>query len=311
MLLEIFTALSAGILMFCLISMLFAQNSGKKIRRRVAALEKDVRIESVHDTVMREKRKKNASKRLISRKFEDELTTVGVPLSAGEYLATWCAAAVAPALAAFLIGHSALSVLAAGVLGFAAPPLLVRRSRQKRQQLFCRQLGESLLVMRNCLQSGYSFPQAMESIAAEMQPPISQEYARVLREMRYGVRMEDALGRMAGRVRNRDFEMLVCAVAVASQVGGNLADIMDSIASTVRERIRVRNEVRVLSAQGRLSGIIIGLLPVFILLLLMLLNPSYIMSFFESRIGRIMLAAGAAMEATGFLVISRIVDLKY
>lgn len=312
---EIFLALMVALSIYLLISAFFAGDSTqKKVKKRVAALAADKSLDNIHDDVMREKRKAAKSKEsssLISKSFEEHLIASGIKLTAKEYLSAWIGTTTLPALLLFALGKSFISVLSVIIIGFIIPPFLVQRTRNKRQQLFNTQLSEALIVMGNCIKSGYSFQQAMESVAKDMQPPISNEFSTVLREMRFGVGLEESLNHMVTRTHNPDLGLLVSAVITSSQVGANLTDILDNISSTIKDRIKIRNEVRVLTAQGRMSGLIIGLLPVVIALVLMLMNPEFIKTFFEDPLGKIMLAVGAVLEIVGFLVVRKVVDVKY
>lgn len=286
----------------------------KKVKKRIQSLINENGIEQIHDAVMREKRqsaKNRKANRIISKKFEDNLTGSGIKLNAKEYLIVWIGLTVIPGLLLALLGKNIITILGAGIIGFILPPILVRRAKKKRQQLFNKQLGETLVVMGNCIKSGYSFQQAMESIAKDMQPPISLEFSNAIREIRYGVKLEDALGNMVERTQNPDLALLVSAVVTSSKVGANLTDILDNISSTIKDRIRIRDEVRVLSSQGRMSGMVIGLLPAAITLMLMLINPGYVNAFFSSTLGQVMIGVGLVLEAIGFLAIRKIVDIKY
>ena len=303
-----------AVTVFVLVSAFFGgDQTAKAIRKRVSRLSSDGGGDSLLSSVIREKRHKKtkASNRLISKRFEDALTASGIKLNAKEYLAIWIGTTLIPALLLGLMGKSVITLIGAGFIGFAAPPMLVQRARKKRQLLFNRQLGEVLVIMGNCIKSGYSFQQAMENVSKDMQPPISNEFALVIREMRYGVKMEDALNHMVLRTQNPDLALLVSAVLTSSQVGANLTDILDNIASTIKDRLKIRDEVRVLTAQGRMSGMIIGLLPVFITLMLMLMNPDYIMTFIGSLLGKIMIAVGIFLEVIGFFAVKKVVDIKY
>jgi tight adherence protein B len=277
-------------------------------------MREDCGLEHVHDAVMKEKRQSAKDKKsgvLVSKKFDDTLRASGIRLRAKEYLTLWVCAVTLPTLLLTLMGKSMITVLGAGLIGLVIPPLLVKRAAKKRRQLFNKQLGETLVVMGNCIKSGYSFQQAMESVAKDMQPPISAEFANTIREVRYGVKLEDALNGMVERTRNPDLALLVSAVITSSRVGANLSDILDNISATIKARIKIRDEVRVLSAQGRMSGLIIGMLPVFIILMLMLINPGYIQAFFDSTLGQVMIGVGIFLELIGFLAIRKIVDIKY
>lgn len=310
----ILLALSAAVFVYLLILILFHDSSKAQIRRRVSKLSENVNMDHIHDDVIKEKQQKiseNKKGRLISQKLVDYLTTAGVKLNAKEFLYAWICAVFLPSLLMIALGSNVLSVLAAGIIGFAIPPLLVRRSRKKRQELFMKQLGQSLAIMSNSIKSGYSFQQAMQSIANDMQPPISTEFAKTIREIHYGVSLEEALNHLVERVQNKDLALLISAVITSSQVGSNLSEIIDTISVTIKDRAKIRDDVRNLSAQGRISGLIIGLLPVIICLMLMLANPSYVMQFFDDPIGKIMIVVGIVLELIGFTVINKIVDIKY
>jgi len=307
-------AAGGGLLAYALTILLFARPGKWRIRARMDAMARDADLENVHDAVLSEKRqeKKNKRKsRLISERFEDNLAMSGIRISAQEYILLWGGTTMGPILLGFLLGAQPVAILGLAIIGFAVPPVLVQRSRSQRQQLFNKQLSDALTIMSNCMRSGYSFQQAMASIAQEMQPPISAEFARVVREIQYGATMEQALTSMVARVKNKDLELLVSAVLTSAQVGANLSEILDTIAETVRDRIRMREEVRVLSAQGRMSGMIIGLLPVAVILILMVMNPTYFGAFVETSTGKMLMILCVAMECTGFFVINRIVDIRY
>jgi len=235
----------------------------------------------------------------------------GVRLNASEYIYGWLAFTFVPMLILYLSNAHIITVLAGGIVGFSIPPILVQRSRRSRRQQFNRQLGDCLVIMSNCLRSGFSFQQAMESIAKEMQPPISVEFSRVIREMKFGVTLEDALGHMSRRMKSDELDLLISAVLTSAQVGANLVDILEVCTATVNDRIKIKDEIRILSAQGKTSGLILSILPLIIILILMFINPTYLVSFFDTEIGKAMMAGGLVMEFLGFLVIRKIVDVRY
>ena len=307
-------SVSAALLVFLLITLIFNNSSERQVKRRISVLMTDPDLDKIHEEVMKEKQKRDGMTRkgsTIGQKLEDELAMSGIKLNAREYLSAWAGLTLIPVLLMALLGRNIISILGVGIIGLVIPPLLVGRAKKKRQQLFNKQLSDSLVVMSNCMKSGYTFQQALESISSDMQPPISIEFARVLREIRYGVKQEDALIHMVKRVQNKDLAMLVSAVIVSSQVGANLSDILDNIAETIKDRIKIRDDVRILSAQGRISGLIIGLLPIIITLILMVINPTYILSFFHTQVGKMMICVGLIFEVIGFTIINRIVDIKY
>ena len=306
-------AVSMGIVVYSSITILFSDTSKERIRSRVDNLVKDSDMDKIHAEVMNEKKldRKKKKNSLISKRFSDSLEMSGIKLSAQEFLIFWACTTFGPIVLGLLFSMHSLAILGLTVIGIAVPPFMVQRSRLKREQLFNKQLGDALTIMGNCMRAGYSFHQAMDSVANEMQPPISTEFARVVREINYGSSMETSLTNMVNRVNNKDLELLVAAVLTSTQVGANLSDLLDTIAETVTDRIRLREEINVMTAQGRMSGMVIGLLPVFILLYLMVVNPSYIMDFATTPIGQALLILSVVMEITGFIVINKIVDLKY
>lgn len=307
------TSASAAVFVYFILILLLGRSSDSNVKKRLDDLAAGSDLDSIHDDVIREKQKKisKGRKNLISQKLADELAMAGIKLNAGEYLIAWAAAVFVPSLIMMLIGKNILSVLGAAMIGFAVPPVFVQRSKKKRQNLFNKQLGQSLVIMSNCIKSGYSFQQAMQSIASDMQPPISTEFEKTIREIHYGIKQEDALNHLVERAQNQDLALLISAVATSAQVGSNLSEIIDNISVTIKDRVKIRDDVRNLSAQGRISGIIIGLLPVVLCLMLMIVNPSYIMGFFEDSVGKIMIAVGAVLELIGFAVINKIVDIRY
>ena len=308
-------ALCIGVILYAALLLLFGNSPRERVRSRLDRLAENVELEYVHDAVLNEKkktrRKKKQQTQLISRRFEDTLAGSGLKFSAQEFILLWAALSIGPGLIGALLRMKVIAILGLCIIGFAIPPIMVSRSRSQRQQLFNKQLGESLTIMSNCMRSGYSFQQALSSIAKEMPPPISTEFGRVVREMNYGTSMEQALNNLVVRADNKDLELLVSAVITSMQVGANLSEILDTISETISDRIKLRNDVRVASAQGRISGIVIGLLPVGIILILMVLNPGYMEGFLHHPIGRVLLILSVVLEATGFFIINRIVDIKY
>lgn len=304
-----------GLTIFSVFTLLLSSKLKPAMKGRFAKYFSETDIDEIQELVFKEKqesaKKKKAHFSLGSKEFSNYLVASGVKLSATEFISAWALATFVPLLLVLIFSGEIVSVAAAGIIGFSIPPILVQHTRKKQQEEFNKQLAESLTIMENCIKAGFTFQQAMESIATDMQPPISTEFSRALREMRYGVSMEDALRHMVDRVKNKDLDLLVCAVLTSAQVGGNLTEILGVIAETVKDRIKIKSDVRVLTAQGRLSGLIIGLLPIVLILLLMLVNPGYFGTFFESSMGKMMMIVAAVMEIAGFLVIKKLVDIQY
>ena len=210
-------------------------------------------------------------------------------------------------LAATLEPLWALIAFAGGViLGLMFLNIYIKR----RQKAFTNQLGDMLTMVANALRAGFSFMQAFELIAREMDAPIGREVQKVVNEVNIGVDLETALDNMQKRVNSPDFELVVTAVLIQRQVGGNLAQILDTISETINERIRMRREVMALTAQGRASGIVLAVLPLAIAGILSVVNPQYLQPLFNEPLGRMAIVAAAILEIVGYMVIRKIVDIK-
>ncbi|MHB8393673.1 MAG: type II secretion system F family protein [Candidatus Dormibacteria bacterium] len=161
-------------------------------------------------------------------------------------------------------------------VGLVVPPFVLKFRERRRSRAFNDQLGDVLILLSNGLKAGYSFPQAMASIARSANPPVAEEFARANREVQLGITTDEALTHMVTRIRSEDLDLVVTAVAIQRVVGGNLAEILDNIAFTIRERIRIKGEIHTLTAQARASSYIITGLPIALALILQAINPSYI-----------------------------------
>lgn len=245
------------------------------------------------------------------KKIGNDLSLANFPLRADEFVIIWATVAIVPAGLVALFNFNIIVIIALVGIFASIPPFILKRALKKRMVLFDKQLGDALTIMGNCLRAGFSFNQAIESIAHEMPDPIAKEFAKTLREIRLGLSMEKALVNMVDRLKNNDLELIVSAVLMQRQVGGNLSEILDSISDTIKERLKLKGEIKVLTATGRTSGIVVGLLPVFLMAVLMVLNPDYVGMFFNSAIGRGLVALGIILEITGFLIVRKIVDIKF
>lgn len=214
--------------------------------------------------------------------------------------------------AAFLglfAGGSPVAALGGGLLGLLVPRFWLKRKARTRRKAFDAQIPDALALISNSLKAGYGLMQAMEMVGQEMHPPIAPEFVRTLAETRVGVSTEDALAALAARVGSEDMDLVVTAFLIQRQVGGNLAEVLDKIAFTIRERIRIRGEVRTLTAQGRLSGLIIGVLPLGIGIFLAAVNPTYVMTLFQHPLGQMMLLMAVGAEMIGVLFIKKIIAI--
>ena len=243
--------------------------------------------------------------------LEHRMLRAGLPLRSGEFLALCGAAAVLTGFLFLLIGGGTLLPGAfGGLIGFFFPFLLVRIKTRRRMRAFNSQLGDALILIANSLRTGYSFMQALDMVAQEMRPPISTEFGRAVKEMNLGVPVENALGNLAKRIDSEDLDLVLTSVLIQRQVGGNLSEVLDNIARTIRERVRIRGEIRTMTAQGRISGIIISLLPIALGLVIYTMNPGYVRVLFVHPIGQLMLGVAVVGQIIGVFVIRRIVDIE-
>lgn len=203
--------------------------------------------------------------------------------------------------AMFIAGALAGILMGLGLLG-----LRIRRRRKK----FTNQLGDMLTMVANALRAGFSFMQAFELISREMDAPMGREVQLVVNEVNLGNTLESALDNMQRRVASPDFELVVTAVLIQRQVGGDLAQILDTISDTIQDRIRMRREVMTLTAQGRLSGWVLAAVPFALSVIIYIVNPGYLKPLIESDIGHMFIIGAIIMEIIGFIIIQRIVDIK-
>jgi tight adherence protein B len=252
-----------------------------------------------------------------------DIARADLHLKPSEFLAIWAGSIVGvPLLMVFLSAflpalRNPLFLLIGIVIGFFLPRLWLARRRNGRLGAFNKQLPDTITLIANALRAGSSFLQAIELVVRETRPPISIEFARVIREVNLGLPFEQALENMVRRVRSDDLELMATAIAIQHQVGGNLAEILDSIAYTIRERIRIKGEIRTLTAQQRLSGYVVAGLPIGLAAFLFVAAPGFMDPMFDSRAsliglpaGVIVLALGGVMMFIGFMLIRRIVDIE-
>ena len=197
----------------------------------------------------------------------------------------------------------------AGLVGLSLPSLFLRMAKRDRDARFGAQLVDALGNMSNSLKAGFSLPQAFELIAREMQPPIKQEFGLLTQEMRIGLPMDKALANLLNRMRSQDMDLVVTSIDVSREVGGNLTEVFQNIAGTIRERQRVEGKIRMLSAQGRLQGLIMTLLPVFIMVFLSWFYPDYIDPLFTEKAGWLLLGVAGVMLVIGGFVIHKILAI--
>lgn len=253
------------------------------------------------------------AKPFVSKSFlplDLKLRQAGIPLLGAEFVvANLIISGVVGVLIYMLTIEETFAMIAAAIVPFVCWFMLSVLIR-KRKNAFTEQLGDCLITFANALRAGYSFQQAMDVIAKEMESPIAQEFRRTSTDVKMGIPLETALEQMDKRVSSTDFTLVVTAVLIQREVGGNLAQILDSISDTIAERIRMKREINALTAQGRLSAVILLLLPFVAGLFTYIFNKSQMMILFEETVGQIAVAASIVMDIIGFLIIRRIIDIE-
>ena len=251
-------------------------------------------------------------------KFGDRIATslaqADLKLRPAEYIAAMIIAAFLLGFFAWAIGgQNIVSALIGAVLGGMIPRIYMKRQQNKRITTFGNQLPDMLNLTVNGLRAGYSTMQALESVSKELPPPLSDEFSRVVKEMQLGIAMEDALNNMHRRIPSDDLDLIITAINVQREVGGNLAEILDMISYTIRERIKIKGEIKVLVSQVIYSGRFLALLPLILMGLLWFANREYLMTFFSPGnllCGGIMLGIAAVMVASGYIVMNKLADIE-
>ncbi len=242
--------------------------------------------------------------------LEMELQKGDIPLRGYEFVFLIAALSIGFMLLFFLWNRNPVSMAVAALLGLIGPLMYLRMKQHQKIARFNNQIGDTLVMVSNSLKAGYGFLQAIDMVAKEMAPPIRTEFARTIQEINLGTTTEDALIRLSERVPSPDLDLVITAMLIQRQIGGNLSEILDNISQTIRERVKIKGEVKALTAQGRLSGLIIGLLPVGIGAFLLLVNPNYIMQLFTDPRGKFLLGYAVLAELIALLVIRKIITIE-
>lgn len=255
--------------------------------------------------------KQSVQRKKIMDTIFNELILADIMMKPEEFGLIWLVLTFVPAGLAALFKAGIMPSATLAALGAFLPIIFIKIKKGKRIKAFEGQLGDTLIMICNGLRSGFSFQQTMENVANDMPAPIGIEFGRVCNEIRYGATMEEALNNMVERVKSPDLMLVVSAVLIQRTTGGNLSEILSTISNTIKDRIRIKGEISSITAQGRMSGMIIGALPVCIAAMLMVINPDYMSTFFTTSAGKIMLAVSVVMEIVGFFAIRKVVTIEY
>ena len=252
-----------------------------------------------------------------------DIARADLKLKPGEFIAIWAGSVVAFPFVCLMLSivlsplGTPLALVIAAVIGFFVPRFWLNHRRASRLNAFNKQLPDTITLIANALRAGSSFLQAIEMVVRESSPPVTVEFGRVVREVNLGLAFDVALDNMVRRVRSDDLELMATAITIQHQVGGNLAEILDSIAFTIRERVRIKGEIRTLTAQQRLSGYVVAGMPIGLMALLFVLAPDFMKPLFDNPpgiaglpAGLIILGIGFFFMFIGFMAIRRIVAIE-
>ncbi|MFH5836639.1 type II secretion system F family protein [Proteiniclasticum sp. C24MP] len=303
-------------LLFILIySFLFANRAKTKERMKLIASSWDYADDEDSDEekeIERDRKRKEKRSILSSyyTKKKKKLMQAYILMKPQEFFMISMSVALIGFLIMLLLTSLVPMALVLGILGFMLPDVYVNRIIRKRSQKLNAQLPEALNIISNGLRAGLSFAQAVSIAGKDLESPIGDEFTKIIRDNTLGKSMENALEDFSERTSDDDIDMFVTAMIIQRQVGGNLSEVLDTISNTIRERVRIKGEVNTLTAQSKLSAIIISFLPVGIALFLAIINPSYIGQLFDNVLGLFMVGSAVFMMLVGIFLLSKLVKLE-
>lgn len=284
----------------------------------IQSMKKDFEEELIEEYAPKDKEKKSVSavlrKLLPLEKYLEKkrrkLMQASILLKAEEFLFITFMVSLILGLLVYLLSGMILISILTFFIGFRLSDSYILSVKRSRSQKLNDQLPDALGAISNSLRSGLSFIQSMNIAMKEMESPIADEFARVIRDNTLGKPLDEALSDFADRNDDEDIDMLVTAIMIQRQVGGNLSEVLDVITGTIRERMRIKGEVRTLTAQGKMSAAVIGLLPVGIALAISVMNPEYIHVLLNTTLGNILIGVAVLMEMTGTFILTRIIKIE-
>ena len=243
-------------------------------------------------------------------KMDQRMQQADLPFRGADFIVLMVLVGLIVMVIGGLLFRSLFMGILLGIIGIIICLFWLQIYIQRRRTAFGNQLGDALVMMSNALRAGFSFNQSMALIGREMSSPISDEFTKTVMEMQLGGSTEVALDNMAHRVTSKDFDLVVTAVLIQRQVGGNLSQILDTVAATIMERVRMKREVSALTAQGRLSGYVLVGLPFFFAIAMYMISPEFMVPMFTLTLGRILLAVGLFLDFVGLMVIRKMVNIE-
>ncbi len=258
----------------------------------------------------REKLGKKVLSKEKSSKLEALIKKSGLPIKPEEYIFFQIISVFLVGMLLFLISGDLIMLFIGAPIGYFIPLWFIKKKIKDRVKAFNEGLPDMLSTMIGSMRAGFSLPQSLQTVVEEGEAPIKDEIELVLKEMQYGSTLEDSLNGLYERMPSKDLELMVQAIIIQRTVGGNLATVLDKIVNTIRDRTKIQRQITTLTAQGRLSGVVIGLLPVALAFILYLIEPDYIGALISHPIGLIMLVGGAVSGTVGFFMIKKITTIE-
>jgi tight adherence protein B len=286
----------------------------ERLGRYVETQQQEILSEKRRSTPLTDWLNRRVERSTLGDRISQELSRADLKLRPGEFIALVVITIIVMAGVGYVIGqYSVVTAIIGAIIGGFLPRFYVKRQQNKRLIRFNEQLSDMLNLMVNGLRAGYSTMQAMEAVSKELPSPISDEFHRVVQEMQLGITMEKALDNLLKRIPSDDLDLVITAINVQREVGGNLAEILDTISFTIRERVRIKGEIRVLTTQVMYSGKFLSLLPLILIGVLYLLNRDYIMTFFKPEsvpCGYIALGVAAILIISGYFTMTKLADIE-
>ena len=242
--------------------------------------------------------------------FERWMEQTGTRMSLGACLLLSLLLAIGGATLALALSHRAWVMPIGFVLGFALQPALLKHKRSKRLYRFEEHFPEALDLLSRAIRAGHAFSAGMKMVADECDDPIGPEFRKAFDEQNFGLPLKDSLNNLSGRIPLLDVRFFATAVLIQRETGGNLSEILDNLANVVRERFKIRRQVRVHTAHGRFTGYVLMALPAFLAVALSFINPEHMNLLFEERMGQLMIVAAIVMQAIGFIWIKQVVKIE-
>ncbi len=270
-----------------------------------------VKHESKRTKTKKDTRKRSNFFEKFASNLYSQLQSADIKMRPEEFLLIWLLVAVLPAsLVVLFMADASVIAIILFVFGLLLPALVIKMKQKSRVKKFDEQLSDALIIACSCLKSGLSFTQSMETIAKDMDAPISTEFSTVIAEMNMGASMDEALERMNKRIKSNHLSLMISAVLVQRQTGGNLSQILDNISNSIKEKMKLKQELKSATASGKMTAIMVGAMPFALIALFSIVNWSFMEPLFKTSTGHIFLAVAAGLELGCFVIVKKILTVK-